>query len=281
VTSLAAVPRAPVVEHIMGMPIVLDVRDEVEDEAIDRVFDWLRWVDATFSTFKADSDISRINRGELAVEEAHADVREVLQRCEELRAATRGYFDITVPIPGAIDPSGLVKGWAVDRAADLLDSAGSRNYGISAGGDMRVRGRALPDTRWRVGIQHPRLRDRVAAIVETTDLAIATSGAYARGDHIVDPHAPPSDSLLLGENNAAKGREASNRLSLGSAAAPHGVLSVTVCGPDLGTADAFATAAFAMGVAGPHWTARLPRGYDAMTILADERVLFTAGFPAV
>jgi thiamine biosynthesis lipoprotein len=238
----------------MGMPIVLDVRDEVEDKAIDRVFDWLRWVDATFSTFKADSEISRINRGELAVEAAHADVREVLQRCEELRAATQGYFDVTVPTPGAIDPSGLVKGWAVDRGADLLDDVGARNYGISAGGDIRVRGRALPDTCWRVGIQHPRLRNRVAAIVETTDLAIATSGAYARGDHVVDPH---------------------------GVAAPAGVLSVTVCGPDLGTADAFATAAFAMGVAGPRWTARLPRGYDAMTILADERVLFTAGFPAV
>jgi len=237
----------------MGMPIVLDVRDEVDDETIAGVFDWLRRVDATFSTFKPDSEISRINRGEFAVEEAHADVREVLSRCDELRIATRGYFDIAVPIPGAIDPSGLVKGWAVERAADLLHEAGARNYGISAGGDMRVRGRALPDTCWRVGIQHPLLREGVAAIVETTDLAIATSGAYARGDHVVDPHG----------------------------AAPTGVLSVTVCGPDLGTADAFATAAFAMGVAGPHWTARLPRGYDAMTILSDERVLFTAGFPSV
>jgi thiamine biosynthesis lipoprotein len=237
----------------MGMPIVLDVRDAVEGETVDRVFDWLRRVDATFSTFKPDSEISRINRGELAVADAESDVREVLERCEELRAVTRGYFDVTVPIPGGIDPTGLVKGWAVERAADLLYEAGARNYGISAGGDMRVRGRALPDTCWRIGIQHPRLRDRVAAIVETTDLAVATSGAYARGDHVVDPAGAP----------------------------PTGVLSVTVCGPDLGTADAFATAAFAMGVAGPHWTARLPRGYDAMTILADERVLSTGGFPAV
>jgi FAD:protein FMN transferase len=238
----------------MGMPIVLDVRDDVEDGTADLVFDWLRWVDATFSTFKPDSEIGRLNRGELALVDAHEDVRAVLARCEELRVATRGYFDVRVPIPGAIDPSGLVKGWAVDRGADLLDDAGARNYAISAGGDMRVRGRALPDTCWRVGIQHPRLRDRVAAIVETTELAVATSGAYARGDHIVDPHTD---------------------------AAPSGVLSVTVCGPDLGTADAFATAAFAMGGAGPHWTARLPRGYDAMTILPDDRVLSTAGFPSV
>jgi len=238
----------------MGMPVVLDVRDDVEHGTADRVFDWLRWVDATFSTYKRDSDISRLNRGELALRNADADVREVLERCEGLRAATRGYFDMRAPIPGAIDPSGLVKGWAVDRAAELLDDVGAVNYAISAGGDMRLRGRALPDSCWRIGIQHPLLRDRVAAIVEATDLAIATSGAYARGEHIVDPSVE---------------------------APPIGVLSVTVCGPELGTADAFATAAFAMGERGAHWTARLPRGYEAMTILADERVLLTRGFPSV
>jgi len=238
----------------MGMPVVLDVRDDVRPETGDRVFDWLHWVDATFSTYKRDSEISRLNRGELALRDAAQDVREVLERCDELRVATRGYFDIGALTPGAVDPSGLVKGWAVDRAADLLDAAGAVNYGISAGGDMRVHGRALPDSCWRVGIQHPRLRDRVAAVVEATDLAIATSGTYARGEHIVDPHA---------------------------AAPPTGVLSVTVCGPELGTADALATAAYAMGERGPHWTARLPRGYEAMTILSGERVLLTRGFPSV
>jgi thiamine biosynthesis lipoprotein len=241
------------VEHIMGLPIVLDVRDGVEDDVAERVFDWLRWVDATFSTYKADSEISRLNRGELAVEDAHPDVRAVLDRCEELRVVTRGHFDMRAPMPGAIDPSGLVKGWSVDRAAAILDDAGALDYAINAGGDMRVRGRALPESCWRVGIQHPLLRDRVAAVVEVTDLAIATSGAYARGDHVVNPH---------------------------SGRPPSGVLSVTVCGPDLGTADAFATAAFAMGTAGPQWTARLPHGYEAMTVLADEVVLSTAGFPA-
>jgi len=252
-TSVAERPRIRV-EHIMGMPIVLDIRDDVEDEAVEQVFDWLRWVDRTFSTYKDDSEISRLNSGELALENAHSDVRDVLARCEELRVATQGYFDLRASMPGGIDPSGLVKGWSVDRAADLLDHAGLRNYGISAGGDMRLRGRALPDSCWRVGIQHPLQRDRVAAVVEATELAIATSGAYARGNHVVNPHTgrPPSS-----------------------------VLSVTVCGPDLGTADAFATAAFAMGSLGPHWTARLPRGYEAMTILSDETVLSTNGFPAV
>ena len=240
------------VEQIMGLPVVVDVRDDAETgAALDQLFEWLRWVDATFSTFKEDSEISRIHRGELLREDAHPDVRHVLDRCERLRDETDGYFDMRTP-DGSIDPSGLVKGWAVDRAAAILDGAGLHNYTVSAGGDMRVLGRAIPDLAWRVGIQHPLERLEVAAVVETTDLAIATSGAYARGDHVWNPH---------------------------SGRAPRGILSVTIVGPELGTADAYATAAFAMGPErAPHWTARL-LGYEAMTILADETVFKTGGFP--
>jgi thiamine biosynthesis lipoprotein len=241
------------VEQVMGLPVVVDVRDgDVGEDALDRVFEWLRSVDETFSTYKAESEISRINRGELAVSDAHEQVREVLERCEELRLETGGYFDVRAERPDYVDPSGLVKGWSVDRAAAILDESGARNYAVNAGGDMVLRGRALPEGTWRVGIQHPTIRDRVARVVEANDLAVATSGAYARGDHVLDPH---------------------TRLP------PSGVLSVTITGPVLATADAYATAAFAMGEAAPAWTARLPRGYEAMTILADESVLSTPGFP--
>jgi thiamine biosynthesis lipoprotein len=182
-----------------------------------------------------------------------------------LRSETGGYFDAQASflfkvlpegeaarISGATDPSGLVKGWSVEGAARVLEDKGARNYYINAGGDVRVRGCAWPQPYWRIGIQHPLLRDKVAAVVVANDLAIATSGTYERGNHIVDPfrRRPPG-----------------------------GVLSVTITGPDLGTADAFATAAYAMGKAGPHWTARL-EGYEAMTILEDETVLLTPGFPA-
>ena len=242
------------VEHVMGMPIVVDVRDPgVGDEAFDCVFDWFREVDERFSTYKDDSEISRINRGELAVEDAHPDLREILERCEELREETGGFFDARPVSPEVLDPSGLVKGCSVDRAAALLDQFGVRHYAVNAGGDMRLSGRALPENRWRVGIQHPIERDKVAKVVEANDLAVATSGAYARGEHVLDPHTRRS---------------------------PEGVLSVTITGPVLATADAYATAAFAMGLDGPRWTARL-RGYDAMTILADGTVLSTPGFPAV
>jgi thiamine biosynthesis lipoprotein len=214
---------------------------------LDRVYDWFRWVDETFSTYKETSEISRLNRGELDFEETHPEVRAVLARCESLRHETNGYFDVHAADAETIDPSGLVKGWAVDRAASILDEAGVRDYSVNAGGDMVVRGAG-----WRIGIQHPLERDKVARVVEATELAIATSGAYERGRHVFDPHTrkPPS-----------------------------GVLSVTITGPELATADAYATAGFAMGVDGPAWTARLRRDYAALTILADGTVLSTPNFP--
>jgi thiamine biosynthesis lipoprotein len=139
-----------------------------------------------------------------------------------------------------------VKGWALDRAARMLERAGARRFSLNAGGDVVLRGGAP----WRVGIQHPLRRDRVACVIEVVDGAVATSGAYERGAHIVDPHTQRP---------------------------PDGVESVTVVGPRLGLADAYATAAFAMGADGPAWTASLD-GYDAMTILDDKRVLTTRGF---
>ena len=224
------------VEHVMGMPIVVAVRD---GEVGDDVFDWFRHVDETFSTYKEGSEVSRIRRGALALADASDEVREVYARCDELRDETSGFFDIDA-VDG--DPSGYVKGWAVDRAAELL----AGEYAINAGGDIRTKGR------WRIGIQHPLKKDAVAQVLEGDDLAVATSGAYERGEHVRDPH---------------------------SGYAPAGILSVTITGPSLATADAYATAAFAMGGhrAG-NWTARL-QGYEAMTILADGRVLLTPGFP--
>ena len=160
----AIAPGVLRVEHVMGMPIVVDVREEdVDHDMLDKVFARLRFVDATFSTYKPDSEISRLDRGELALEETHPDVGEVLERCERLRVETNGYFDARAASAGSLDPSGLVKGWAVDRAAAILENAGLRNYAINAGGDIRVRGRAVPEPCWRVGIQHPQAPDRVAA----------------------------------------------------------------------------------------------------------------------
>jgi thiamine biosynthesis lipoprotein len=238
----------------MGMPIIVDIRDGgAWDAELDRVFDWFRLVDERFSTYKPDSEISRLNRDELTIREVSDDVRAVLQRCEELRVETDGFFDVRAASRDAVDPSGLVKGWSVDRAGALLDAAGATHFAVNAGGDVLLRGGALPRESWRLGIQHPRERQGLAAVVEGRVLAVATSGAYERGDHVLDP--------LTG-------------------AAPTGVLSVTVTGPELATADAYATAAFARGENAAAWASELPaRGYEALTLVADGRYTATAGFP--
>ncbi len=234
------------VEHVMGMSVRAIVRDPAPPRpALDAAFAWLRWVDATFSPYRVDSEISRWARGALPARDAHPEVRAVLARCEALRRATRGGFDIRFRRGAPPDPSGFVKGWAVERAAALLEAAGARRFLIDAGGDVVVRGGA-----WRVGIRHPRRRRRLAAVVALDDGAVAPSGAYERGPHLVDPRT---------------GRPAT------------AALSVTVLGHDLGTADAYATAAFAMGSRGPAWTAGLD-GYEAMTIVPGDRVLATPGF---
>jgi thiamine biosynthesis lipoprotein len=231
----------------MGMPIAFDIPNPggVDVEA---AFDWLRWVDATFSTYRDDSDISRLDRGEITLAECAREVDEVLTRCVALERATGGFFSVRAA--GRLDPSGLVKGWAVAKAAERLVAAGAEHFCINAGGDVVTRGRPAPDRLWRVGIRHPEALDSLAAVLAIEDLAVATSGAYERGAHILDPH---------------------------TGTPPTGMLSVTIVGPDLATADAYATAAFAMGGDGPAWTAGLA-GYDAMCITSDRQVLTTAGF---
>ncbi|WCB96317.1 FAD:protein FMN transferase [Baekduia alba] len=245
-------PRHVHVEQVMGTAVSLDVRGAdvpVARAAAAQLAAWLHDVDRRFSTYRDDSEIRRIDRGELALGEASEDVRWVLDRCDRLRRETGGAFDDRAG--GRLDPSALVKGWAVERGGDLLVAAGLTDFMINAGGDVIVRGGALPEQVWRVGIQHPRDRTTIAAAVSVTDQAVATSGTYERGAHLIDPR--------TGEP-------------------PSGVLSVTVIGPDLGLADAYSTAAFVLGPDGPAWTLRL-EGYEAMTILADDRVLRTPGFP--
>lgn len=235
------------VRQIMGMPIGIDVRDPGVDTA--PAFAWLREVDAVFSTYRADSEINRLDRGELTPAECSPEVDEVLTACMALERATGGFFSVRPA--GRLDPSGYVKGWAVGRAAERLAAAGAANFCINAGGDVIARGRPEPGRRWSVGVRHPERHDELAAVLEVEDLAVATSGEYERGAHILDPH--------TGEP-------------------PEGLLSVTVVGPDLATADAYATAAFAMGgTRGPAWTAGLD-GYDVMCITRDHRVLSTPGF---
>jgi thiamine biosynthesis lipoprotein len=228
----------PDVRHIMGIPIVIDVRDPrpVDTEP---AFAWLREVDAIFSTYREDSEICRLDRGELTLADCRPEVDEVLSACLRLERFTGGAFSARAA--GRLDPSGYVKGWAVAEAARRV---AANEVCINAGGDIVARGQ------WRIGIRHPEQLDQLAAVLALENLAVATSGEYEQGAHILDPRT---------------GRR------------PEGLLSVTVVGPDLALADAYATAAFAMGTDGPEWTATLD-GYDALCVTSDHRVLETPGF---
>jgi thiamine biosynthesis lipoprotein len=172
--------------------------------------------------------------------------------CADARVVSDGYFDIRAHrTDGMLDPSGLVKGWSVDGAARLLESAGARDYCINAAGDILLRGNGQPGTPWRIGIRNPWDTRTIAAVLSADDLAIATSGAYERGEHVIVPNT---------------GRP------------PDGVASMTVVGPSLTWADAWATAAYAMGVRGVEWVARELDGYEACAISTDRQLVFSAGF---
>ena len=237
------------VAPVMGTVISIDVRDAaIPESAVDAMLARLEAIEGRFSTYRPDSEISRISRGELAEADASAEVRFVLGMCDDLHRTTGGWFDARGHrADGRLDPSGLVKGWAVEEAALILEEAGARNYSCNCGGDVIARGEPEPGRPWRVGIRHPDRADAVARVLAIRDLAVATSGTYERGEHIRDPH--------TGE-------------------APRGLLSVTVVGPSLTWADVYATTAFAMGGAGPAWVATHP-GYGALAITADERLVWT------
>jgi thiamine biosynthesis lipoprotein len=243
------------VELVMGTAVSIDVRDDLPDDALVDVIAWLHHVDATFSTYRADSPISRIGTGTASAADLTEEVVEVLALCEALHDDTGGAFDAyVVPAPNgsSFDPSGVVKGWAIERAAAILERHGAANLCINAGGDVVLRGHPRRGAPWRVGIRHPDLPDLSAAVVAGAGrLAIATSATYERGAHIIDP--------ATGEPTAE-------------------LASVTIVGPDLTYADAYATAVFVMGTEGLLWLAREHPDHAGFVITREDTTLSTANF---
>lgn len=230
-------------EHVWGTVVTLDVRDpEVTATAVDAAWESVRTelhrIDAVFSTFRDDSVISRLRAGGTHV--VADDVAEVVDRCLEVRMATEGAFD-PWKAQGGFDPSGLVKGWAADRCAEIVRRHGLRTFTLDAAGDLACRGtiaEADGHDGWPIGISHPDDPGAVVAVVDVRDGAIATSGTSQRGDHVLDPRT---------------GRPAK------------GARQATVVGPDGATADALATALMVSGVDGARWFASLP-GWSAYVI---------------
>ena len=243
------------VEMLMGTAIAVDVAHAPSGVDVTALvagtFEWFDAVDRRFSTYKPDSEVCRIDRGELRPEDFSADMRTVLDASEQMRVRTGGYFDVYAN--RHLDPSGYVKGWSVQVASDRLLAAGLVNHCINAGGDVRVRGVSPDGEPWRVGIRHPWQSEKVAWVVAGSDLAVATSGTYERGLHVLDPFSGQPASFLR---------------------------SVTVTGPDLAVADAYATAAVAMNERGLTWLAALD-GYESAAVTERGDAFRSNGFPAV
>lgn len=234
----------------MGTVVSIDIRAPfIAEAALDEAVAVLHDIDRRFSLYRPESELSRFGRGELREMDLSTDIQWVLGVCDALALSSGGAFDARRHrADGLVDPSGFVKGWAVERAADRLEAAGARNFFIAAGGDVLTRGEPLPGTAWRVGARHPDEEDRLATVLEIQRGAVATSGLYERGDHIVDPR---------------------------TGTTPRDLVSLTVLGPDLGWADAYATAAFAMGVRGVAWVEEHP-GFGAVGITASAELLWSA-----
>jgi FAD:protein FMN transferase len=215
--------------------------------AIDAAIAELRAVDDAFSPFRADSLVAQVRRGDPMTAEYPHLLAEVVRRCQEITAATGGWFDPWA-VPGGFDPSGLVKGWGIERAAARISEADVYDFALSGGGDVVVRGRG-PAGLWRVGVRDPGDPGRSVMVLELSDAAVATSGSYERGAHVIDPHTGEMATL---------------------------VASATVVGPDLGTADAYATSLFAAGPAGLRWFAPAD-GYQALVVDHELRATYTAG----
>jgi thiamine biosynthesis lipoprotein len=233
-----AVRPARYVDQVMGMPISLALRGRHTDDAAARgaweeALAALRDVDRVFSTYRLDSFVSRLGRGELTVDDCPREVREVLALGELARIQSHGAFDVRRG--GVLDPSGVVKGWAVERAARPLRALPDTDVCLSAGGDMvcHVAGPDSPD--WRVGIEDPHDPTRVLAVVTVRTGAVATSGLAHRGGHVVDAR---TGAVPDG---------------------PDAPASVTVVCDDLVWADLDATAAFALGRDAARWLRTRPR----------------------
>lgn len=240
-------------EEVMGTIVTIDLYGDPTEPNMTR---WtplvesacsvLHAADDVLSTWRDDSAISRVRRGELAVEE-HPVVADVLRRCEDARTRSSGWFDPWA-MPGGVDPSGYVKGWAAQQALSQLVAPGVHGAVVNAAGDVAAFGAPAPGKAFRVGVADPFDQTRLACVV-AVEGAIATSGTYERGAHLVDPRS--------GERSAA-------------------VASASVCGPDLGLADALATA---VAVSGSPELVDEVAGYEAFVIDPDGGRRATRGFP--
>jgi len=237
----------------MGMPVAIEIVEHqniTQDQvklAIELAFEYLEKIDQKFSTYKDHSEVSKFNAGKISPEQISPEFAEVLKLSEQTKRQTQGYFDIFHD--GKCDPSGLVKGWAINNTANLLKEKGFKNFYVDVGSDIQTCGKNSKAEKWTVGIRNPFDQNEIVKILEIEDKGAATSGTYIRGQHIYNP----KESGALTE-----------------------IVSLTVVGPDIYEADRFATAAFAMGKSGIIFLEKLP-GFEAYMIDKNAVATMTSG----
>lgn len=245
--------------EVWGTVLFVDAATEIQgDEAaleagIDKVREFAAHVDDVFSTYKDDSVISKLRRNEITIESTSDEVKDVWNRCAFAREITEGAFDPWA-VEGGFDPSGLVKGWAADKCARIMQEAGAAHVQINAAGDLTLLGGHLDAGKtapWSIGVVNPENRQEIVQVFEITDGAIATSGTYERGAHIVDPH---TGLIAIGARSA------------------------TVIGPDGGLTDALATALMVEGRDGAIWFSHPDLAqYSAWVVDRHEDVSWSVG----
>ncbi len=232
------------------MPITVEIVDiNADQKSLDLIFEYFTFIDNKFSTYKKESEISQINMGLINEAKYSKEMREIFELSEKTKQETEEYFDIRKP-NGFLDPSGLVKGWAIHNASNTLKSMGYKNFYIEAGGDIETFGKNKEGKPWTIGIRNPFNTDELIKILEVENKGVATSGNYIRGNHIYDP---------LNKDVVAD------------------IASLTVIGPNIYEADRFATAAFAMGKDGIFFIENLP-GFEGYIVDKNGTATMTHGF---
>lgn len=232
---------------IMGTGITLDIPEADEEMVFNQVFGLLGEIDNRFSTYKKDSEVSRFARGEVSRWRLSRDLKKVIKACKSAEAATDGAFSAWAG--GKFDPSGYVKGWAIDRCAKLIKRRGYKTFCISAGGDIVAAGHK----EWSIGIQDPAAKGKIIQIIKAKNIAIATSGNYERGQHIINPKTKRPATALK---------------------------SVTVVGPNIISADVLATAAFVLGDFAVNFIGGQAKGYEALIVNDKNSLELTPGMAA-
>jgi thiamine biosynthesis lipoprotein len=236
----------------MGMPITVEIIDAgATPVAIEKIFEYFKYVDEKFSPFKKTSEITKINNGEITEKDYSSDMKAVFLLSEKTKKETDGYFDIT-DNNRKYNPSGLVKGWSIFNAAELLKQMNFKNFYVEAGGDIQVYGKNTQKSGWKIGIRNPfKIEEIVKVVYLSKNEGVATSGTYIRGQHIYNP-----------KNRKQELNE---------------IVSISVIGPDVYEADRFATAAFAMQRNGINFIEKLD-GFEAYMIDKKGIATMTSNF---